>query len=781
MVIKAYVLSFIYFISFSTFVNSCSSKPRKVCNTKACQSISKEMLKFMDLSINPCHDFNKFACGGFEKKNRGNYYHSFQKPMLDLPKRIKKLLDGTIPPKDDFETDRKVINFYQACKSFRELLDKDKLDNNWTSYMAVLLKGHITSNLKNIGLSGWPFTSNDQLGPTFRWYDVVTKMIEVGLVYSDGLLELPILTVEVGPDDFDRDLYVLKIDSPKFEYITNEAGSYYLHTTGRSGRFSDGMKISLNEIMNIVIPGVTYGEVLKRSLEIDIKLEPINEWSPDQILGSLGHKHTRDYGNVFQVDPRIYNKSKVSSLDPLLCGTTLSSNPTCHPPLWTEYFNDLFRASGNADIKILSTDTVIVKDTAYFDTLNNKLKALNIQPYEMANYLGWKHVIDVFNLARNIEDDFKGNCVNYLLKGPENTNRRTENGLLNAAVGSMYIRSFFDQASKETVEEIVTYVKRAAHNLLENIDWMDQKTKEMAIIKLKNMKQFVGYPNELRNKTVLDNHYKNLVILDKTNPHAHAQNIRELAKFLIKSSFANMRKKWDPASWTLETHQTVNVVNAFYSPFLNEFTIPAGYLQDFNYKSDRPMYLNFATTATTIGHEIIHGFDNNGRNFDENGKKQSEPGWWSKDTFLKYNEKSACVINQYSQFEVKQLPSKRFIDGKRTLGENLADIGGNRIAYHAYLQWKKDKGDKHVLPNLPDEISSAEKLFWIRAAQRFCSTMPNYKLVEILNDETAVHTVLGFRTNGSTMFSPEFANDFNCPDGSTMNPSKSCTFWDGLV
>ena len=112
---------------------------------------------------------------------------------------------------------------------------------------------------------------------------------------------------------------------------------------------------------------------------------------------------------------------------------------------------------------------------------------------------------------------------------------------------------------------------------------------------------------------------------------------------------------------------------------------------------------------------------------------------------------------------------------------NLADIGGNRIAYHAYLQWKKDKGDKHVLPNLPDEISSAEKLFWIRAAQRFCSTMPNYKLVEILNDETAVHTVLGFRTNGSTMFSPEFANDFNCPDGSTMNPSKSCTFWDGLV
>ena len=132
----------------------------------------------------------------------------------------------------------------------------------------------------------------------------------------------------------------------------------------------------------------------------------------------------------------------------------------------------------------------------------------------------------------------------------------------------------------------------------------------------------------------------NLQILDKTKRHAHPQNIRELGKFLIQTSFANMRKKWNPDSWTLETHQTVNVVNALYYPNLNEFAVPAGYLQDFTYSSEHPMYLNFGTIATTIGHEILHAFDDKGRFYDENGKKQPEPGWWSSETNSIYNHNS---------------------------------------------------------------------------------------------------------------------------------------------
>ena len=274
--------------------------------------------------------------------------------------------------------------------------------------------------------------------------------------------------------------------------------------------------------------------------------------------------------------------------------------------------------------------------------------------------------------------------------------------------------------------------------------------------------------NELREKEILDNYYKDLHI----SKDSHPSNIKAIAKFLIKTSFANMRKKWNPDSWTLETHQTVNVVNAYYSPYLNEFTIPAGYLQNFTYDFEHPMYLNFATTATTVGHEIIHGFDDQGRLFDENGKRQSEPGWWSKDTNANYNARAECIGNEYSKFEVQQIASKPHIDGKRTLGENIADIGGNKIAYYAYLLWAKENGDKGILPGF--ESYSKEKLFWIRSAQRFCSTYRDKTLKSKLSDPSTVHTILGFRTNGSTMFSAEFAKDFKCPKGSNMNPIKKC-------
>ena len=743
-----------------------------VCNTNACKSVAKEILDFMDLSADPCQDFNKYACGGFEKKNSNKVSHTLQKPVNDLQDRIEKLLNGIKPTQNGFQTDEKVVRFYKACKFFRGQLDKHQLEHNWTDYMTRILRPYIKENLNKTGLHNWPYTSNDQLGPNFQWFDVVPKMVKEGMVYSDGLLELPIINVEVGPDDFDRSKYVLKIDSPKFEVIREQYNTYYLVTAGRSSTFQDGMPISLNEVMDILNPEVAHQRMLKRSLEIENGLEPLESWTKERIQGSIGHRNTRDYGNIFQVDPRTYNKTKISSLKPLTCGTVVVDH-MCSAPTWEKYLTKLFKASGNSNIKIHSNDTIIIKDTSYFKTLNNRLKQLKIQPYEMANYLGWKIVIDTINLARNLEDDFNGNCVNYLLKGPENTIRRTRDGLLNAAVGSMYIRAYFDQNLNEKVEEIVMYVKKAAYSLLEHNTWMDKDTKEKAIRKLNNMKEFVGYPSELRNKTILDTYYKDLRITKN-----HAENIKAIAKFLVKLSFGNMRKKWDPDSWTLETHQIVNVVNAFYNPFLNEFTIPAGYLQDFNFNYENPMYLNFATTATTIGHEIIHGFDNNGKQFDENGKKQKEPGWWSHDTNAKYNSRAKCVVDQYSQFQVKQLPTKIHIDGKRTLGENIADIGGNRIAYYAYLLWTNKTQDKGILSNLPEEIQSSRKLFWIRSAHRFCATYDDPTLLALLQED--VHTVSGFRTNGSAMFSAEFAQDFKCSKGSPMNPLLNCSvdpFW----
>ena len=178
--------------------------------------------------------------------------------------------------------------------------------------MTTILRPYIKENLNKTGIRNWPYTSNDQLDPFFRWFDVVPKMVNEVMVYSDGLLELPIINVEVGPDDFDRSQYVLKIDSPKFEFITEQHNTYYLVTAGRSSTYQDGMWISLNEVMDILNPDAAHQQMLKRSLEIENGLEPLDSWTREQIQGSIGHRNTRDYGNIFQVDPRIYKKTNIS-------------------------------------------------------------------------------------------------------------------------------------------------------------------------------------------------------------------------------------------------------------------------------------------------------------------------------------------------------------------------------------------------------------------------------------------------------------------------------------
>ena len=130
------------------------------CNTNLCKSVSEEMIKFMDTSANPCVDFNKFACGGFEKENEDTNAHSLSKPIKDLDDRIVKLLDGESPIEGNFKTDKKVVDFYRSCNAFRRKLDSGQLNNNWTSYIVQnVLKPSIERTMNRIGLADWPYTS----------------------------------------------------------------------------------------------------------------------------------------------------------------------------------------------------------------------------------------------------------------------------------------------------------------------------------------------------------------------------------------------------------------------------------------------------------------------------------------------------------------------------------------------------------------------------------------------------------------------------------------------
>ena len=127
-------------------LNACETA-KQICNTNACKTIAKEIHEFMDLTADPCKDFNKFACGGFEKKNTKQISQALQKPAKDLQDRIEKLLNGIKPTEDGFKTDEKVIGFYNACKFFRGKLNEHQLEHNWTGYMTRVLRPYIKSNM----------------------------------------------------------------------------------------------------------------------------------------------------------------------------------------------------------------------------------------------------------------------------------------------------------------------------------------------------------------------------------------------------------------------------------------------------------------------------------------------------------------------------------------------------------------------------------------------------------------------------------------------------------
>jgi endothelin-converting enzyme len=181
-----------------------------------------------------------------------------------------------------------------------------------------------------------------------------------------------------------------------------------------------------------------------------------------------------------------------------------------------------------------------------------------------------------------------------------------------------------------------------------------------------------------------------------------------------------------------------------------------------------PSYLNYGAIGTVVGHEVSHAFDNNGRRFDSKGRLID---WWSNSTAVEFEKRSVCFVDQYSKFSIKDPQGKDiYVNGKLTLGENLADNGGIRQSWRA---WKAGKQNNPRLPGLP--LLIPEQLFFLQFAYPWCGkAKPEYLTNSIRTDP---HSPGFARVNGVAQNSAEFAQAFRCPAGSKMNPPKKCLLW----
>ncbi|KAJ6669396.1 hypothetical protein lerEdw1_008205 [Lerista edwardsae] len=306
-------------------------------------------------------------------------------------------------------------------------------------------------------------------------------------------------------------------------------------------------------------------------------------------------------------------------------------------------------------------------------------------------------------------------CANYVNSNMEN------------AVGRLYVTEAFAGESKHVVQDMITQIRETFIKILDDLTWMDAETKKKAEEKASAVaiRERIGYPDEImKNDTMLNEEYKDLSYKEDE----YFQNIIESLKFSQKERLKKLRKKVDKEEWI----SGAAVVNAFYSANRNQI----GILQPPFFGASQPKSLNYGAIGMVIGHEITHGFDDNGRNFNENGDLVD---WWTEESAKNFKEQSQCVIYQYGNF-TWDLADGQHLSGINTLGENIADNGGIRQAFRAYQNFVKKNGEEKLLPGLP---LTHKQLFFVNFAQVWCGEYrPEYAINSIKTD---VHSPGKFR------------------------------------
>jgi endothelin-converting enzyme/putative endopeptidase len=202
-------------------------------------------------------------------------------------------------------------------------------------------------------------------------------------------------------------------------------------------------------------------------------------------------------------------------------------------------------------------------------------------------------------------------------------------------------------------------------------------------------------------------------------------------------------------------------VNAYYDPSLNEMVFPAGILQAPFFDRSFPAAMNYGAIGMVMGHELSHGFDDSGRKFDGQGRLVE---WWAPEVSARFDTQAACVKDQYAAYEPQP---GLFVKGDLTLGENIADLGGTRLAYRAF---KAQNAPAANVPGLTDD-----QLFFVAMAQGWCSvSSPAYEKMQVLSNS---HSPPKYRVNGPLSNLPEFHAAFSCAEGTKMRPAGACEVW----
>ena len=400
-------------------------------------------------------------------------------------------------------------------------------------------------------------------------------------------------------------------------------------------------------------------------------------------------------------------------------------------------------------------ETLNVAWPDYFKTMEQVLNAEDLAAWQA--YLRWHLVHAQARWLSNafVDEDF--NFYNKQLQGQREIQPRWKRCVgftdraLGEALGQEYVKLVFGPEAKTKALDMVKRIEGAMEKDIRSLDWMSQPTKDQALIKLHAVVNKIGYPDHWRDYSALK------VVRGDLLGNGERAYAFEFNRQLHKIGHPPDRMEW---------YLTPPTVNANYDPQNNSINFPAGQLQPpaFDIQSDAAP--NFGNTGGTIGHELTHGFDDEGRQFDSHGDLRD---WWQPQDAQAFTERAQCVIDQYAQYPVNPEVQDVKINSKLTVGEDIADIGGVILAYMA---WQDETKNQKLQPI---EGLTPEQRFFVGYGQSWCgATRPEAARMRAMTDP---HSPGKWRTNGVVINMPEFQKAFSCKTGQPMAPEKRCRVW----
>jgi len=339
-------------------------------------------------------------------------------------------------------------------------------------------------------------------------------------------------------------------------------------------------------------------------------------------------------------------------------------------------------------------------------------------------------------------------------------------------IGRDWVKSHLTDKGKQQAQELIDNIEESFKESLQSADWVSEATRDKALHKLSKVTNQVGFPAKWRE-------YKHVTV-DKATHFKNQVNVNAAANMY---NLNKINKPVDKLEWGMGVYD----VNAYYDPSTNQMVFPAGILQKPFFEVDNEE-INYGAIGAVMGHELSHGFDDQGSQYDASGKLNN---WWTADDLTAFKSKAKCFADEYSKFDFKKdAGGKAHVNGKLTEGENIADNGGIRTSYSAMQRYLKAKEAKQVLlqhihpsaAQLAQEAKQAEQhspeqLFFYAYAQTWC--MKTTAKAEEMQVKTDPHSPGEFRVNGVVKNFDKFAEAFNCPADSKMNPSDDgrCVLW----